>query len=365
LKITGVQTTAYVYQLARCMGDVNSAAGRIRAAACLVELSTDEALTGIGICRTAAEGQIATLVDEMLNGEDPRRVSGHWQRMLDARIEHGQHGLISEATAVLDIALWDLKAKANDEPLWKTLGGSRPKANAYASGVDWPLTNEQLAEWYGAMARDFGLRGGKLKVGLEQDADMRRLGLMRDALLQRTAEPVLMIDADEFWSPKQAISKVRQMEEEFDLTWVEDPVRRWDFLGLRRVSDSIRAAVCTGENLGTEGDFLPHLHHHSANIIQISLARGGITGALRLADAAYGFELPVTLSASPGNIHAHLAAVMPYFMTMEVTDPLPPEGVFTTDVRIEDGCAVAGDRPGNGLMVERQALAKARADMEK
>ena len=71
------------------------------------------------------------------------------------------------------------------------------------------------------------------------------------------------------------------------------------------------------------GEFLPHFHHRSADVIQLELGAVGITGALELADAAYGFELPVTLVESPGNIHAHLAGVMPYFMSLEVIDPLP------------------------------------------
>jgi L-alanine-DL-glutamate epimerase-like enolase superfamily enzyme len=66
--------------------------------------------------------------------------------------------------------------------------------------------------------------------------------------------------------------------------------------------------------------------------------------------------LPVVLSQYPGNIHAHLAAVMPYCMSMEVIDPVPTEGVFTTDVHIEDGWAIAGDQPGNGLVIDHEAL---------
>ena len=81
--------------------------------------------------------------------------------------------------------------------------------------------------------------------------------------------------------------------------------------------------------------------------------------ALELADAAYGFELPVTLAESPGNIHAHLAGVMPYFMSMEVVDPFARWPVFATDVRIEAGWAIAGDAPGNGLSVDREALRQA------
>ncbi len=277
-----------------------------------------------------------------------------WQRMVESHRE--QRGVNNEAISVLDIALWDLKAKSNNDPLWKTLGSTRPKANVYASHPGLPMSDKELSGWYVGMAAEYGFRGGKLKVGLEQDADIRRLGLMREALRKDSTEPVLIIDADEHWSPKQAVRMVREMEREFDLTWVEAPARHWDFPGMKRVSDGIRAAVCGGKYLENPGDFLPHFHHNSMDMVQLDMARGGITGVLQLADAAYGFELPVVLSASPGNIHAHLSGAMPYFMSLEVTDPASGNGIFSSDVRIENGYAVAGERSGNGLMIDYEML---------
>jgi L-alanine-DL-glutamate epimerase-like enolase superfamily enzyme len=215
------------------------------------------------------------------------------------------------------------------------------------------------------MAREHGLRGAKLEVGLDEDADLERLALMRAALQRATAAPVLVIDAGQGWSAKQAIRRVRDMEEEFDVAWAEGVTRSWDFPGLKQISDAIRGAVCVGEDLATLGEFLPHFHHRSADVIQIDIGAVGITGALELADAAYGFELPVTLCEAPGNIHAYLAGVMPYFMSLEVIDPVPAVPIYTTDVRIEDGWAVAGDAVGNGLTIDSQALQKMAARTHK
>lgn len=354
MKITGVKTTLYQHVEQSGADDAESLAKKNGATSCLVELSTDEDLAGIGICGTGARTWVEELVKDVLVGENPAGVTGLWQRMGDSRRE--QRGLINEAISVLDVALWDLKAKYNNEPLWKTLGGARPWANIYAS-IAGPMPDKELSRWYARMAVEYGIREGKLKVGLDLETDLRRLGLMREALQKASTEPVLMIDADECWSPKQAVRMVREMEPEFDLTWVEAPVRYWDFPGMKRVSDNIRAAVCNSKYLDHAGDFLPHFYHRSMDIVQLDTAHGGITGVLQLADAAYGFELPVTLCASPGNFHAHLAGAMPYFMSMEVTDPLATEGILTTDVRIEEGRAVAGDRAGNGLVIDYDALA--------
>jgi L-alanine-DL-glutamate epimerase-like enolase superfamily enzyme len=341
VKITRVSITPYQYRPGRGTGS-------------LVELHTDEGLVGIGAGRKAPTAQLNQAVAGLLMNEDPRGVTGLWERMREF--------VHCDVIALLDLALWDLKAKANDEPLWKTLGASRPRVSVHASGLDMRSSDHELAEWFGARARDCGFRGGVLKVGLDQEADIRRLGLMRQALFKGPAEPALMIDAAERWSPKEAIRRVREMEEQFDLTWVEAPASRWDFLGLKRVSSAIRAAVCGGDGLAAPGEFLPHFHHHALDVVQVGLANGGITAALRLADAAFGFELPVALADSPGNIHAHLAAALPNCMSMEVGEPVPVDSIFTTDVRIEAGWAVVGDRPGHGLVIDHDALARAAID---
>ena len=251
MKITDVATTLFSYDLPRYLGDANSPGGRKTGSGCLLELQTDSGMTGLGIAGTGVVPQVRALVEETLEGEDPRPVRGLWQRMASRHFKGGHDGLVNDAIAVLDMALWDLRAKSNDEPLWKTLGGARPRVPCYASGLDMPLTDAALHDYYHTMAVDHGIRAGKLKVGIDQDADLRRLGIVRDALATRTPNPQLMIDANEYWSPKQAIRKVLEFEQEFDLTWVEEPARRWDFLGLRRIKDAVKAAVCAGENLVT------------------------------------------------------------------------------------------------------------------
>jgi len=359
MKITGFSTTLYEFPLNRRMGDANSPSGRIRGSSNLVQLFTDEGITGVAFGGGGAGPQIKSMVEGMLMGEDPRHVTGLWKRMVDRVFKGGHAGIVNDAISVLDVALWDLKAKANDEPLWKTLGGSNPKVKAYASGLDTPLSDDDIENWYGTMASDFGFTGGKLKVGLDQDDDLRRIERMKKGLERATETPELYIDANEFWNPKQAIRKVREMEEQFDIAWVEEPARRWDFLGLRRISDAIKAPVCAGENLDTLGEFLPYFHNRSADVVQVSWGMTGITTAMQLADAAYGFELPITLGGSPGNLNAQLAPCMPNFLTLEVQNPDPDDGVMTSDIKIVDGWAVCGDQPGTGVSFDQEALEKA------
>ena len=123
--------------------------------------------------------------------------------------------------------------------------------------------------------------------------------------LKKSGKPVqLLIDSNEYWSPKQAIRHIRLIEEQFEIFWAEEPARRWDYRGLKRVSKSITAAVATGENLSDIKDFMPLIEQEAVDIVQVGIRTGGITGLMKVADMAYGFEIPVSVMNSPVNYMA-------------------------------------------------------------
>jgi L-alanine-DL-glutamate epimerase-like enolase superfamily enzyme len=197
--------------------------------------------------------------------------------------------------------------------------------------------------------------GGKLKVGLDLDEDLRRLQIMKDQLSKASKRPHLMIDSNEYWTPKQAIRSICAIEHHFDLTWAEEPARRWDYRGLRQVSRAIKAAVATGENLNHAGDYYPLIANEAVDVIEVGVRQAGITGAMQIAHMAAGFEIPVAMMNCPGNFMAHLAAALPNHMMMEVVDP-GREPCFTVDNRIEDGFIVLGEAPGLGITVDEAKL---------
>jgi L-alanine-DL-glutamate epimerase-like enolase superfamily enzyme len=223
------------------------------------------------------------------------------------------------------------------------------------------LSDEALGAFYRDMARQ-GVSAGKLKIGLDREADLRRLGIMREALAASGRPPVLLIDSNEYWSPKQAIRNIGVLEQHFEITWAEEPARRWDYRGLRRVSQSIRAAVATGENLRETGEFMPLVANEAADVLNIGVGTSGITGALQVADLAYAFEIPVTLMNCPGNYMAHLAAALPNHWMMEVVGA-GREKLLTVDNHVEDGWIVLGDQPGLGLSFDEARLAEAGANV--
>lgn len=354
MKITGIRSTLFEHQMARPIGDANNPRGRDHYAALAVFLDADNGLTGVSLGNPAAARDIHAMAENLLFGRDPRGVVGLWGRMADFAFKGGNRGAITDVIGALDVALWDLKAKANGEPLWKTLGASSRAVKAYASGIDLCLNDDEIRAFYQKQAAR-GIRIGKLKVGLDREGDLRRIGIMREALAAAGREPILLIDSNEYWSPKQAIQHIRYFERHHDIFWAEEPARRWDYSGLRQVSQSVNAAVATGENLDDAADFRPLIAHQAADILQIGVGTGGITGAMRVAQMAHGFDLPVSVMNCPGNYMAHFAAALPNHIWMEVVDA-GRDIVFDHDSRVEDGYIVLGDAPGVGIQFDEEKL---------
>lgn len=353
MKITGLRARVYSHPLTRRLGDANLPQGFGTNAAVALFVETDDGLTGVSIGAPVIVGFLPTF-EPFVTGEDPRSVRGLWQRMVDVAFKGDAIGPAALAISAIDCALWDLRAKANGVPLWKELGATRRRVKAYASGLDSPLDDEELATFYKEMAAQ-GIAAGKLKVGLDADADDRRLRIMHDALAAADPRPALMIDANEYWSPKQAIRRIRELERSFDLVWCEEPARRFDYRGLRQVSRAIDAAVATGENLYNVQQFRPLVEHEAVDVVQIGWVTTGITGALKVAELAYAFELPVAMMNCPANFMAHAAAVMPHHTMMEVIDA-GTDRTFTADNRIVDGWIELGDEPGLGITFDEDAL---------
>jgi L-alanine-DL-glutamate epimerase-like enolase superfamily enzyme len=356
MQVTGFRSRTYEYTLSRKLGDVNGPLGSDYGRGSFLFVDTDAGVTGVAL----GGGPAVRRLEPLIVGEDPRGVVGLWKRMQDAVFKRGNAGEDCAALSAIDIALWDIKAKLNDEPLWRTLGAREGRCRAYASGIDICLSDDALAQFYGSLA-ERGVGAGKLKVGLDMDDDLRRLGVMRDALNRAARRPRLMIDSNEYWSPKEAIRAITEIERQFDLTWVEEPARRWDYRGLRQVSRAIRAAVATGENLRDAGDFYPLIANEAVDVVQVASNTSGITGALQVANMAAGFERPVAMMNCPGNFMAHLAAALPNHMLMEVVEG-GREPCFTVDTWIEDGFIQIGDTPGLGVKIDEARLAEIEID---
>ena len=353
MKITGYRTLTTVHDWQRPVGDANGVVRDGRWAVPLILVDTDEGITGVGLGTHLGLSSLFTAIE----GEDPRATVALYDRMLRHVFKAGHAGAVFGTIGALDSALWDIKAKAAGQPLWRLLGGLDRTVPAYASGLDIALSDDELAKLYQTYA-ERGLRVAKLKGGLDVSRDLARLTLVRDVLAQAKpgSRPGLMLDANESWSRKQAVRHVAELERTLDLIWVEEPVRRWDAAGMVAVGRAVRASIAAGENLTGLEQFRPLLEAGALDVVQTA-AGWGVTHFLRVAALAHAYDLPVSpIGTTPlGLVHA--ATAVPNHMASELQDLTPPSGL-SLDLTIEDGQFVLGDGPGLGITVDEDAIAR-------
>jgi L-alanine-DL-glutamate epimerase-like enolase superfamily enzyme len=352
MRITGLRMLTTVQDWGRPVGDANGVFTGGLTPVPIVLVDTDEGVTGVGMgSHVEAETVFAAI-----EGEDPRSVTALYDRMLRHTFKAGHAGAVFGAIGALDTALWDIKATLAGEPLWRLLGGRERIVPAYASALDIGLDDEHLAAVYHQYAAR-GLCAGKLKGGLDVERDRHRLDLVREVLADTCGglRPGLMLDANESWTRKQAVRHVAELERTLDLTWVEEPVRRWDADGLATVGRGIRASVATGENLTGLEQFRPLLAAGAVDIVQTA-SIWGVTHFLRVATLAHAHDLPVSpVGTTPVGL-VHAATSVPNHIVTELQNLIPPVGL-TLDLRIEDGGYVLGDSPGLGIRVDETAIA--------
>jgi L-alanine-DL-glutamate epimerase-like enolase superfamily enzyme len=350
VRITGYRTLTAVHDRGRPLGDANGVIADGVTELPIVLVETDAGITGVGLGPHPDLERVFAAIE----GEDPRAVTALYDRMLDRVFKTGHAGAVFGTIGALDTALWDIKAKAAGEPLWRLLGARSPRVPAYASGIDIALSDEDLVTLYKRYA-EHGLTAAKLKGGLDVDRDRTRLELVRDVLAEAGARrPALMLDANEAWSRKQAVRHVAELERTLDLTWVEEPVRRWDAEGLAAVSQGIRASVATGENLTGLEQYRPLLAAGGIDVVQAG-AVWGVTHFLRVAVLAHAHDLPVSPVGGTPNPLVHAAAAVPNHIVCELQDLTDPVGLHT-DVEVEDGAIVLGERPGIGVEVNEGVM---------
>lgn len=349
MKITGYRSLTTVHRWGRPVGDANGVIADGVTEVPVVLLETDGGAVGVGL---GAHADVAR-VFPALEGQDPRAVTALYDRMLAHTFKTGHGGATFGTIGALDMALWDLKGKLADEPLWRTLGAADRFVPGYASGLDIALSDEELIALYGCWA-ERGFTAAKIKGGLDSERDISRLRLVADVLRANNPSPAMMLDVNESWGRHEATRLLAKIEEQAELTWIEEPVRRWDVVGHRAVSRSARAAVATGENLTGLEQFRLLLMRDAVQVVQPASV-WGITHFLRVAALAHGHDLPVSPVGYNANPLAHAAAAVPNHLAIEVQDLNLPAGL-TADHTVTDGGIVLGDSPGLGITVDEEAI---------
>jgi L-alanine-DL-glutamate epimerase-like enolase superfamily enzyme len=332
---------------------------------CLTEIETDTGLIGHGMTAITEEEVIATAVREVagpaLIGEDPLASERLWNKLYWLLSPRGQTGYASHAIAALDIALWDLKAKALGLPLWRLLGGARSRVPVYATFGFGFFDRDQLAEAAKLFVSQ-GFRRLKMTVGDHALArrdeprpidkviaeDERRVAAVREAV---GADVNLYVDANCGLDLFHA-TELAQRIEPYGITFFEEPLTQNDVRQMAELRRRTRIPLACGQNEGLAFRFRDLLVQQAADVLQPNVAiTGGYSQCLKIAGMAQAFNVPIDNGgawpfhnmhlhagvANGGLVEYHYVAVA---LLRQIYDGLPEP---------EDGWLTLPERPGLGF----------------
>lgn len=348
MRIQAFRITRYQFRRDRVIGDSQVRADQVNCAA--LELIDEAGRVGLGFLQALFGPLPAQAELERLFAQDVwPGLEGTHPAALVHRVSRPRGGNQRPAGLpaheAVQVALWDLFAKQLDLPLWQVLGATRQSVPAYASGLDFHLSDDEFCNLFGH-ADAIGYSAFKIKVGHPDFArDLHRLDLLRRTVRKGA---LVMVDANEAWGAKEAAMKIEAIRAAgHSLLWVEDPILRHDFDGLRMLR---RALPWVQINSGEYLDVAGKCALMRANATDILNVHGQITDVMRAGWLAADMGVPVSLGNTFLEVGIHPAVALPEVGWIEYSfqnfDHLVEE-----PVRISDGMAHAPDRPGHGLVL--------------
>lgn len=257
----------------------------------------------------------------------------------------------SSAKAAVDMALWDLYGQLYNIPVYKMLGGARKSIiTDITISVNDP--EEMARDAINAIERGYDCL--KVKVGANPTLDVARLAAVRQAV---GSDVCIRIDANQAWSPKQAVRILNQMQDKgLDIEFVEQPVKAHDFEGLKYVTERSYVPVLADESVFSPEDALKIMQMGAADLVNIKLMKcGGLYNALKIASAAevYGVECMVgcMLEAKISvNAAVHLACAKKIITKIDLDGPvLCSEDPILGGAAFNEREITVSDQPGLGI----------------
>jgi D-galactarolactone cycloisomerase len=331
----------------------------------LVLVTCDDGLTGVGSAYTHPD-LMRVIVEQhlapFLIGADPADTEQLWREMYGLTRWYGRKGVAMSAIGAIDIALWDIRAKQRQQPLYRLLGGTRPEVDAYASALLW---QDDLAVLQAEASRhaEAGFRTMKMRLGRDPDYDRAAVAAVTSVI---GAGRRVAVDGTHRYSLEQATDLAAFLADH-DVAWFEEPFPPEDidtYAALRLVG---RIPVAAGENeFGVQG-FAELLRCGAIDIAQPDAARtGGISEALRIGELAATQGVPVITHTWNDAVallaNAHVVAALANGQMVEVDQTGNPfiDRLGISPLDFDDGRLRLPETPGLGIELDPEVIARYR-----
>lgn len=327
-----------------------------------VEVSTEEGVTGYGLTGNLQSFGVRELINRQLapflKGKNALETEARWQETFLTFNPRYQTGAWSSAMSAVDIALWDIKGKHYNEPVWRLLGGAKKKVPAYITFGLLEFDREQLV----GMVRRFLAEGqNKFKMvvaignGENPLEDAARVKAVREAIGDKTD---LMIDGNYLFSINRALELAKRVEP-YHITWFEEPVYGNDARLLAQLRERCSVPISAGQNEGSRFRHLHLLQHGAIDILQPNVCYvGGYTEALKVAGMAQAFNILVANGGGWPHHNMHFQAAVSNGWRVEFHYLMWKVGeiIYKNTPEPENGFVTLTEEPGLGLEPKREAL---------
>ncbi|MGM0602070.1 MAG: mandelate racemase/muconate lactonizing enzyme family protein [Bacillota bacterium] len=334
----------------------------------IVKIVTDNNIEGWGIAfaNTEAKDIIENQIKPLLMDEDPDFVEMLWDKMFKKTLRWSRRGIYLRVISAVDIALWDIRAKSANLPLYKLLGGYRTRIPAYSSGGYYISGNkkEQIKAVEKEMKDNIaeGFDAVKMKVGgLDLQTDLARVAKAREVI---GYDRKLFIDVNNGWKNHKLTASYLKELEALNVDWIEEPFMPDEIEAVKKLKKRTSIPIANGEILSTRWDFKQLLDEDCADIWQPDVTVvGGITEWKKIISLAQIYNIPVA-PHTMHEVHIHLAAAYPdpypfiieYFDT--TGDIFNYGKLLKNPLKAEDGYIEVPDEIGAGMNFDEELLTK-------
>ena len=336
----------------------------------VVKIRTDNGVLGLG--QTACWGyseSVERIVEKFkgyLIGQDPLKIEHHWQYLY--RMGPFRGSVLSGAVSAVDIALWDIKGKYYEAPIWDLLGGKcRNKVRLHLlmeGGTTPEILNEHATE---AANEGFtAIKFDPLPNGYQDLAHSRLISSTRDqvaAAREGVGEDVdIIVEIHRKLTPMTAIALAEELVE-FRPLFYEDPIQIDSIYSQGDIAQRVKIPVANGERIHSIWEFRELLSQGGPQYVRPDLGlAGGLTHCKKIAAIAESYHSAVVTHNFLGPIltaaSVHLDVSIPNFITQEYSkqDESEENRIYKTTFRREGGYIAVSDAPGLGVELDESVL---------